>query len=183
MLRHVAHDQPAPPPCVPDSTPQVVTQPSPTSSGYSRPLEPLGGAEIARLDAAAEARRTRWALRRCGPSPRLPSFKSGMERLLDGTELHLASLRFVDTTLNLEGTDHPAFAVLKDEFADVLGGPPRGLPPDRGIELVLETGSRPMPRTRPVKRISEGELAELRRQLVDLLDRGWIQPSTAGHAA
>ena len=40
-----------------------------------------------------------------------------------------------------------------------------------------------MPRTRPVKRISEGELAELRRQLKDLLDRGWIQPSTAGHAA
>ena len=98
-------------------------------------------------------------------------------------ELHLASLRFVDTTLNLEGTDHPAFAALKAEFADVLGGPPRGLPPDRGIELVLETGSRPMPRTRPVKRISAGELAELRRQLVDLLHRGWIQHSTAGHAA
>ena len=97
-----------------------------------------------------------------------------MERLPDGTELHLASLRFVDTTLNLEGTDHPAFAALKAEFADVLGGPPRGLPPDRGIELVLETGSRPMPRTRPVKRISAGELAELRRQLVDLLDRGWM---------
>ena len=33
--------------------------------------------------------------------------------------------------------------------------------------------------------LSDGELAELRRQLirVDLLDRGWIQHSTAGHAA
>lgn len=40
-----------------------------------------------------------------------------------------------------------------------------------------------MPRSRPVKRLSEGELAELRRQLQDLLDRGWIQHSTAGHAA
>jgi hypothetical protein len=40
-----------------------------------------------------------------------------------------------------------------------------------------------MPRSRPVKRLSEGELAELRTQLVDLLDRGWIQHSTAGHAA
>ena len=29
----------------------------------------------------------------------------------------------------------------------------------------------------------EGELAELRAQLVDLLSRGWIQHSTAGHAA
>jgi hypothetical protein len=40
-----------------------------------------------------------------------------------------------------------------------------------------------MPRTRPPKRLSEGELAELRRQLRDLLDRGWIQHSTARHAA
>ena len=39
-----------------------------------------------------------------------------------------------------------------------------------------------MPRTRPLKRLSEGELAELRRQLHEpLLDRGWIRPSTAGH--
>ena len=41
----------------------------------------------------------------------------------------------------------------------------------------------PMPRSRPVKRLSDGELAELRAQLIDLLDRGWIQHSTAGHAA
>ena len=110
--------------------------------------------------------------------------------LTDGAELHMASLRFVDTTIALEGQDHPAFAALKDEsaalkdeFADVLVGPPPGLPPDRGIKLVLETGSRPMPRTRPIKCPSAGGLAELRRQLHDLLDRSWIQHSTAGHAA
>ncbi len=40
-----------------------------------------------------------------------------------------------------------------------------------------------MPRTPPIKCLSEGELAELGRQLIDLLDRGWIQSSTAGHAA
>ena len=62
----------------------------------------------------------------------------------------------------------------------MLGGAPPGLPPERGMELVIETGDAPMPRSRPVKRLSEGELAELR---VDLLDRGWIQHSTAGHAA
>jgi hypothetical protein len=38
-------------------------------------------------------------------------------------------------------------------------------------------------KSRPVKLLSEGELAELRTQLVDLLDSGWIQHSTAGHAA
>ena len=34
-----------------------------------------------------------------------------------------------------------------------------------------------------MKRLSDGELAELRIQLHDLLDHSWIQHSTAGHAA
>ena len=51
------------------------------------------------------------------------------------------------------------------------------------MELELETGGAPMPRSQPVKRLSDGELAELRAQLIDQLDRGWIQHSTAGHAA
>ena len=150
--------------------------------GMSKPLEPLGTAELA---AAAHNRQARSARRLGGvlPPPATPRFVDGTELLADGTELHLASLRLVDTSLTLPGMDHPAFTALKAEFADVLGGPPPGLPPDRGIELVLETGTRPMPRTRPIKRLSEGELSELRRQLHDLLDRGWIQHSTAGHAA
>ena len=51
------------------------------------------------------------------------------------------------------------------------------------MELELEAGCAPMPRSRPVKRLSDGELVELRTQLVDVLDRGWIQHSTARHAA
>jgi hypothetical protein len=81
------------------------------------------------------------------------------------------------------GTDDPAFAALKVEYADVLGGAPPGLPPDRGMELELVTGGAPMPRLRPVKRLYDGELAQLRSQLIDLLDRSWIQHSFAGHAA
>jgi hypothetical protein len=51
------------------------------------------------------------------------------------------------------------------------------------MALELETGDAPMPRSRPAKRLSGGELAELRAQLISLLDRGWIQHSTAGHVA
>jgi hypothetical protein len=87
-----------------------------------------------------------------------------------------------DAELRLPGADDPAFAVLRAEYADVLGGAPPGLPPDRGMELVIETGDTLMPRSRPVKRLSEGGLAGLRTQLVDLLDRGWIQLSMAGRA-
>ena len=84
--------------------------------------------------------------------------------------------------LPLVGTDDPTFV----PFAalNVLrGGIGAGHPLDRGMELELETGDSPMPRSRPLKRLSDGELAELRAQLIDLLDRGWIQHSTAGHAA
>ncbi len=117
-------------------------------------------------------------------APSLASrFVGGTEVLRDGTELHLASFGLADAELRLEGADAPAFATLKAEYADVLGGPPPGLPPDRGMELVIETGDALMPRSRPVKRLSEGKLAELRTQLVDLLDRWWIQHSMAGHAA
>jgi hypothetical protein len=81
--------------------------------------------------------------------------------------------------LRLTGADDPAFEVLKAKYADVLGGAPPGLPPDRGMALELETGDAPMPRSRPVKPLSDGELAELRAQLIDLLDRGWIQHAAA----
>jgi hypothetical protein len=42
-----------------------------------------------------------------------------------------------------------------------------------------------MPRSRPIKRLSASELTvtELLKQPMDLLDRGWIQQSAAGHAA
>ena len=67
----------------------------------------------------------------------------------------------------------------------MLAGPPPGLPPDRGpaFELRIETGSHPMPRSRPMKRWSQGELDECRKQVAFLLDQGWIVPSCASHAA
>jgi hypothetical protein len=42
------------------------------------------------------------------------------------------------------------------------------------MALELESGDAPMPRSHPVQRLSDGELAELRAQLMDLLDRKWI---------
>ena len=39
-----------------------------------------------------------------------------------------------------------------------------------------------MPRSRPMKRWSQGELDECRKQIAFLLDQGWIVPSSAPHA-
>ena len=184
LLRHVEREAPAvlDAPLVPTTPPRP---PAPTcrSPGWSRPVH-ADHAELLAVEAAA--RQAARARRRPGrpPEPRCAGlFADGVEVLRDGTVLHLASFCLADAELHLACADDPAFAALKAQYADVLGGAPPGLPPDRGMELELETGDAPMPRPRPVKRLSEGELAELRTQLVDLLDRGWIQHSTAGHAA
>ena len=128
-------------------------------------------------------------LRTVVPRPGAPTaecnglFADGFEDLKDGTTLFLATLSVVDGELRLEGKDDPALEPLIAKYQETLGGPPKGLPPDRGIELVLETGDAPMPRSRPLKRLSAGELEELRAQVNQLLDYGWIRHSTAGHAA
>ncbi len=142
----------APPPCAaPAAAARLTAIPLSRHCCMSKPLDQLSAAELAEADLQRQLRR---ALRRTGLAapPPLPRFVDGTKLLDDGTVLHLASLLLADAALALEGQDHPAFAELKTEFADVLGGPPRGLPPDSGIELVLETGDRPMPRTRPLKR-------------------------------
>ena len=105
-----------------------------------------------------------------------------MDVLKDGKELHPASFCLADTELRIEGADDPMFATLKAQYADVLGAAPPCMPPDRGRELELETGDARMLQSRPLKRLSDGEVAELCAQLVDLLDPGWIQHPTAGHA-
>jgi hypothetical protein len=188
LLRQIVRDDPpADPVVLADAPPTSATEPGvrDTWSGWSRPAQ-ADHAELAALEAAE--RQAARARRRHGGPTRTPPlvagrFVDGVEVLRDGTELHLASFCLAETELRLVGEDDPAFATLKTEYADVLGGAPPGLPPERGMELVIETGDAPMPRSRPVKRLSEGELAELRAQLIDLLDRGWIQHSTAGHAA
>jgi hypothetical protein len=82
--------------------------------------------------------------------------------------------------LHLARAYDPAFAAPKAQYANVLGRALPCLPPDRCMELELETGNAPRLRSRPVKRLLEEELAVLRTQLVELLERCWIQHSTAG---
>ena len=110
-------------------------------------------------------------------------------QLLDATCLFLGHLTLhsedVSFSLPAEESDPPEFGALAAEYAEVLAGPPPGLPPDRGpeFELRIDTGDHPMPRSRPMKRLSQGELDECRQQIATLLDHGWIVPSRASHAA
>jgi hypothetical protein len=65
------------------------------------------------------------------------------------------------------------------EFPDVFPEELSGMPPDREIEFVIEL----VPGTAPIfkrpYRIAANQLAELKEQLQELLDKGYIRPSAS----
>jgi hypothetical protein len=65
------------------------------------------------------------------------------------------------------------------EFPDVFPKVLPGMPPDREIEFVIEL----VPSTAPIfkrpYRMAANQLAELKEQLQELLDKGYIRPSAA----
>jgi hypothetical protein len=65
------------------------------------------------------------------------------------------------------------------EYTDVFPDEFPGLPPDRDVEFVIEL----QPGTAPISKLSyrmpPKELAELKKQLQDLLDKGYIRPSSS----
>jgi hypothetical protein len=129
----------------------------------------LTALEAAELQ-AARGRHSSGGPSRGGTLPLDDSFLGGVDVLRDSTELHLASFCMMDTELRPAGADDPTFSTLKAEYADVLGGAPPGLPPESCMELVIVSGDAPMSPPRPVKRLSERGLAELRTKLDNLLE-------------
>jgi hypothetical protein len=82
--------------------------------------------------------------------------------------------------------DSPIKAALDSvcsEFADVFA-PPHGLPPRREIDHKIEIvpGTDYVP-SRHTYRLSQPELAELRKQLETLIEEGWIRPSLSPYGA
>jgi hypothetical protein len=65
------------------------------------------------------------------------------------------------------------------EFADVFPDDLPGLPPERDIEFVIELQPGTTPISKRPYRMPPNELAELKIQLQDLLDKGYIRPSAS----
>ena len=63
------------------------------------------------------------------------------------------------------------------EYADVFPDDLPGMPPDRDIEFVIELQPGTAPISKRSYRMPPNELAELKVQLQDLLDKGFIRPS------
>jgi hypothetical protein len=65
------------------------------------------------------------------------------------------------------------------EFADVFPDDLLGMPLDRGIEFIIELQQGTTPILKRPYRMPPKELAELKIQLQELLDKGFIHPSTS----
>eukprot|EP00877_Chromochloris_zofingiensis_P013639 jgi/Chrzof1/8529/Cz03g14150.t1 len=76
----------------------------------------------------------------------------------------------------------PAAEALLQEYSDVFQTP-TGLPPDRPVEHHIDIQPGSTPPFRQPYRMSTLELQELKKQLKDLLDRGYIQPSCSPYGA
>jgi hypothetical protein len=68
---------------------------------------------------------------------------------------------------------------LLSEFRDVFGDIPSGLPPDRGTGHTIQLEPVAKPACRPIYRLSPVEYSELEKQIRDLLDKGFIEPSSS----
>ena len=64
------------------------------------------------------------------------------------------------------------------EFPDVFLEELPGLPPDREVEFAIELIPGTAPISRRPYRMPPNELAELKNQLRELLDKGFIRPSS-----
>ena len=72
--------------------------------------------------------------------------------------------------------------VVKD-FLDVFHEELPGLPPDRKIEFGIDVPPKTQPISIPPYHMALLELKELKSQLQDLLDKGFIRPSTSSWGA
>jgi hypothetical protein len=65
------------------------------------------------------------------------------------------------------------------EYADVFPDELPGMPPDRDIKFTIELQPGTTPISKRPYRMPPAELAELKKQLQELLDKGFIRPSTS----
>ena len=71
---------------------------------------------------------------------------------------------------------------LKQQYSDVFAEP-SGLPPDRGVEHVIPLLPDSQPSFQRMYRLAPSELQEVQRQVIDLLSKQLIEPSTSPFGA
>ena len=93
---------------------------------------------------------------------------------------NLRSLGYINAiACELKLVGKHSYIMVVDEYPDVFPNKLPGLPPEREIELCIDL----IPRTSPIfispYHMAPTEMIELRKQLQELLDKGFIRPSTS----
>jgi hypothetical protein len=87
-----------------------------------------------------------------------------------------------------DSTQSCAFAMMESpvkkipvvcEYANVFPDEFLGMPPDRDMEFAIELQPGTTPISKRLYQMPPAELAELKKQLQELLDNGFIRPSTS----
>jgi hypothetical protein len=106
------------------------------------------------------------------------------ELVKSGDPMYLIQLNAVTNTSQDTNTYNvPELEELLQEFKDVLSGLPEGLPPSRAGDHHIRLEPDATPPASRIYPLSGAQLAELRAQLQELLERGFIRPSTSPFGA
>ncbi|KAG7583636.1 Ribonuclease H-like superfamily [Arabidopsis suecica] len=97
------------------------------------------------------------------------------ERMLEkGCEAYIATITTNEVGANAELKD----ILIANEFTDVFEAV-RGLPPDRSDPFTIELEPGTTPVSKAPYRMAPAEMAKLKKQLEELLDKGFIRPSSS----
>lgn len=105
--------------------------------------------------------------------------KKGLAKGVPTFAVYIQPRNEVKTSNEPFKTDNPVQYLLeefKDVFPDDL---PNGLPPKRSFDFKIILQPLASPQKRPLYKLSQLETEELQKQLADLLEKGFIQPSSS----
>lgn len=101
-----------------------------------------------------------------------------------GSSMYVALVRSTDEDPDNPGSTSSLAVEICEEFSDVFPESlPAGLPPEREVDHAIETEPGATPPSKAPYRMSPLELDELKRQLQELIDLGFIQPSKSPYGA
>ena len=133
----------------------------------------LGMDWLSQVHAVIDCQRKRVVFR----FPKLSEFESSAEGILLDSDAD-PDVVCTETLATLDGSQTDIPVVVRD-FLDVFSEELPGLPPDREVEFTIEV----LPGTAPISkapyRMAPIELAEVKKQIEELLTKGFIRPSTS----
>jgi hypothetical protein len=83
------------------------------------------------------------------------------------------------TTMNQMTDDAKHLECVVDDFSDIFPDDLPGMPPDHDIEFIIDLLPRTIPIAKRPYRMGANELEELKKQLKELQDKGFIRPSSS----